>query len=202
MAKEQNQVVAFTRISTLPAKLSVSKKTWTSEIPPKTEESPFPVHPEHPWRIAAMVTVGNEVQVYMPKDERNGGYEAEELSALRDAARILANESVLRVGLHRCWMLRNLQTDNKESEMVDEEEPGGDAEAELWMMRFASNQQGQKLAQAFRLAEQQNVVDKCLKASIRADRAPKGGLQRQSAGALGRRAPQARQEGVKMSKKH
>lgn len=189
-AREHNQVVAFTRLSTLPTKLNASKKTWMGEIPPKSELAPFPVHPDHPWGVAAMVTVGAELKVHMSGDERNSEYEGEELAALRDAAKVLTHEATLRVGLHRSWKLRGLTTEKGEEAAMDDEDADGDGEAELWMMRFASNQPGQKLNQAMHLLGQQNVIDECLRVAIRADRAPKGGLQRQLEGLLGDERPQ------------
>ena len=45
-------------------------------------------------------------------------------------------------------------------------------------MRFATTATGNQLSQAFKLLDQNDVVDEVLKAVVRADRAPKGGLQR------------------------
>lgn len=175
LSREHNQELAFTRPSTLPAKLSMSKETWTSEIPEKAELVPFPSHPDRSWRVAAMVAVGMEPKASMALDERSMEYAEEELKALRAAAKALTHEAALQVGLHRFWKLRDLNV--KQEGEGEAEEVDGDAEAELWMMRFADNQPGQKLNQAMHLLEQQNVVDTCLRATIRADRARTAGCR-------------------------
>ena len=106
---------------------------------------------------------------------------------LKAAAASLSNSSRLQTGLHRFWRLRG-GDDKDAKEEVDQE-----GEAELWIIRFAQNPTGHALYSALVLLDQSDVVDKCWRATLRPDRAPKGGLQRQIEGLLGNELPQGRQ---------
>ena len=68
-----------------------------------------------------------------------------------------------------------------------------EGEAELWIIRFAQNPTGHSLYSALVTLDQSDTVDKCWRATLRPDRAPKGGLQRQIEGLLGNELPQRRQ---------
>ena len=188
LSKESNQVLAFSRLSAMPAKLEESKQTWLEEIPAKTEENPFPVHADHPWRVAAMICLATEATVYLSDAQNTRGLSEDEVKKLKAAAASLANSSRLQTGLHRFWRLRG--GDDK-AEAADQAEAEG--EAELWIIRFAQNPTGHSLYSALVMLDQSDTVDKCWRATLRPDRAPKGGLQRQIEGLLGNELPQRRQ---------
>ena len=134
-----------------------------------------------------MICLATEATVCLSDAQNTKDLSEEELKKLKAAAASLSNSSRLQTGLHRFWRLRG--GDDKEA--ADSTEMEG--EAELWIIRFAQNPTGHSLYSALVTLDQSDTVDKCWRATLRPDRAPKGGLQRQIEGLLGNELPQRRQ---------
>ena len=92
---------------------------------------------------------------------------------------------------HRYFMLRSyfascdvVFVEQRDVDVEVDDDSNEEQEAELWILRFATTQQGHMLSSAFRLLDSYDVVDRALRGKIRADRAPKGNLQKQIEGLL------------------
>ena len=99
-----------------------------------------------------------------------------EQTHLRPVDRAVRPTSKTKHRNHTCkeYVSRRLRGGD-DKEVADSTEMEG--EAELWIIRFAQNPTGHSLYSALVTLDQSDTVDKCWRATLRPDRAPKGGLQ-------------------------
>ena len=165
-ARELNDVLEFSKASTAPAKLDTQKSVWQSEIPEKTEETPFPQHPERPWRIDAWICLFTMVKVLV--GEKGQELVGAQLGAVNEAVALLINQSQLTHGLLRFYRVKSFK------------EGGDDNDKEMWVVRFSSTPVGHKMRAAFALLEQLDLLEASWGVvNHRPDRAPRGNMVRE-----------------------
>ena len=162
--------MAFNQQSVQPAHFREAKKVWESEIEPETEENPFPTHPDHAWRFAGFHDMGDRLQHYVLNEDNLKDFaEQETRDKVQKAGKTLGNMATTKAGLLRFWLL---QAGVKATDGVE-------AKGELWVLRLSNNTHGTSLRQALNLLDSLDLIDRALMgAQLRADRAPKSGIQR------------------------
>jgi len=130
-----------------------------------------------------MLTVGHEMHNFVKTPAFTADREPNEVEQATKAAAQFTVAAKVQSGIHRFWRLREVEV-NKSDDVEVDDESNEEQEAELWILRFATTQQGHMLSSAFRLLDSYDVVDRALRGKIRADRAPKGNLQKQIEGLL------------------
>ena len=168
VAKENNDVIEFEKMSTMPAKLKESQAVWRGEIREATEDDPYPSHPEWAWRHAAFHRMAETLLqsvVEYPNPE-----EAVQ-KKLEDAGKLLSNKSLASQGVLRFYMITDESEENEEA-------------LQRWVIRFDKSHHGTRMRAALALLDAADVLAKGLKGVFRRDRAPKGGMIRTIEGIL------------------
>ena len=166
VARELNDILEFGKKSTAPAKMDTQKTVWASEIPKKTEENPFPQHPERTWRIDAWICLFTMVKALV--DEKGPDLCGDQLSTIQDAIKTLTNQGQLAHGLLRFYRVKSFKED------------GDDSGKEMWVVRFSATPVGHKLRAAFALLESSDLLEAAWgETHHRPDRAPRGNMVRE-----------------------
>ena len=63
--RENNDMLEMEHASTMPARMKECKSDWQKDVPAATADSPFPQHPEWPFRLAAFYRLGELVRQYI-----------------------------------------------------------------------------------------------------------------------------------------
>ena len=126
--RENQLILAFEHTSTVPARFKEAKEAWKSEIPEPTEETPFPLHKEYPWRVRAFLTVAEESRRILGDNDL--GLEDEELDKVKKALETLMCSSNVQSGIQRFWRLSEIEFD-------DDGEIGEYRKEELGVLRLS-----------------------------------------------------------------
>ena len=97
--------------------LKARKEKWLSEIPEKTEENPFPLHPDHAWRIEAFVGLVELLKNFLVANAEMAADEQ-----VKSAMKSLDNTPMLRANLLRFYMVKDIDEDEDDSYHDCEEE--------------------------------------------------------------------------------
>lgn len=141
----------------------MGKQVWVETHPPKTEEDPYPKSTEGPWRFSAwlvMVALCQPAASVKSRDSEDEKQEA--VKVMKD----MTNKSLVRAGILRFRRLKEIPEDN------DDEEA-----REIWILKYAPNAAGKNPEQCMEFCDANDLLG-MISAECRADRAPKGGLQK------------------------
>ena len=176
LAKEDNLVLAFPKLSTIPAILHEAKGVWASDTPEASDEDPFPLNPNGPWRFSAFLTlmacVSKHIMAGIKPVEGLEETEKKQQNTACDAIKLLTNPASVAQGVHRFWLLKGLREDAAPGEEEDKDR-------EIWLLKFAKNAVGEKMAKSLAYLAAHDLIDKATRGGeLRSDHAPKSRLQR------------------------
>ena len=171
VAQESQLVFEFPASTVFPQLFEHGKTKWTSEIPEASEEEPWPLHKEGPWRHIAFQLMGKAIAHHLGEKTIEG---EDDKKQAQELAAMIHDLPTIKNGVLRFWRMRGLPQGEGGAAMDDED---ATEQKELWIIKFDNNNAGRKLSTAFQYLDSSNVMSEC-GITLRPDRAPKGGLQR------------------------
>lgn len=161
-ARETQNCLKFKPKSVAPVAMAAGHEKWKGECK-KEEGMNFPVHPEGPLRYYTFRKLWKTAQE---------NTDAQHITADPNIGEALANlqdMNNIKKAVQRFYKMR---------EGNPEGEDGSDAAKEMWILRLAPNQTGQKMENAIKYLEQDDITATVLDLEMHPDRAPKSGLQK------------------------